>query len=304
MDIHEIETFLTIVNTKNISKTAELLYLSQPTISHRLKMLESELNVKLIERDKGYKGISLTSKGEEFVPLAQRWLSLWKETQALQNKENHWFLSIGSTDSLMISLLLPLCKKVLLEDPLFDLRLRTHQSFEIYDLLSNYKIDIGFVYHHLAYKNIISEELYREKMYLVQPISTPLKKRAIHTDELNPEQELFFSWEDNYQVWHDHWIGSTIRPHIQIDTLALLNGIWNSSFMWMIAPYTIVKNLKQVYPVYVSEIINTPPDRIAYKVTNKDIKRNVISSIGRFEEMLWAFIIKNHLGLEESSNIL
>ena len=43
MDLSEIETFLTIVNTKSITKTADILFLSQPTVSHRLKSLEKGL---------------------------------------------------------------------------------------------------------------------------------------------------------------------------------------------------------------------------------------------------------------------
>ena len=54
MNQAEIETFLMIVKTKNITKTAENLFLSQPTVSHRLKLLEDELNVKLLNRKKGF----------------------------------------------------------------------------------------------------------------------------------------------------------------------------------------------------------------------------------------------------------
>ena len=50
MNLSEIETFLTIVNTKSITKTAELLFLSQPTVSHRLRSLEEELGFSLIIR--------------------------------------------------------------------------------------------------------------------------------------------------------------------------------------------------------------------------------------------------------------
>ena len=64
MNISEIETFLMIVKTKNITKTAENLFLSQPTVSHRLKSLEEELGVKLIARKKGHKQIELTSQGD------------------------------------------------------------------------------------------------------------------------------------------------------------------------------------------------------------------------------------------------
>ena len=43
MNLAEIETFLTIVNTRSITRTADLLFLSQPTVSHRLTSLENEL---------------------------------------------------------------------------------------------------------------------------------------------------------------------------------------------------------------------------------------------------------------------
>ena len=39
MNQADIETFLMLVKTRNITKTAESLYVSQPTVSHRLKLL-------------------------------------------------------------------------------------------------------------------------------------------------------------------------------------------------------------------------------------------------------------------------
>ena len=75
MDLSEIETFLTIVNTKSITKTADILFLSQPTVSHRLKSLEKELGFPLIVRKKGFKNVELTSKGSEFVSIAERYIS-------------------------------------------------------------------------------------------------------------------------------------------------------------------------------------------------------------------------------------
>lgn len=293
MDISEIETFLMIVNTKSISKTAELLFLTQPTVSHRLKILESELNVKLIMREKGHKGITLTNKGEEFIPIAQRWLSLWKETQALQDQKEKQFLTIGSTDSLNGSLLSPFYRSILMEEPCFDLRIRTHQSDEIYDLLSAYKIDIGFVYHHLSYKNVVAQELFSEKMYLVQSPDTAIQKKEIHTDELDPEKELFFSWETNYQIWHDQWIGNTVRPHIQIDSITLLNELWQEGQMWMIAPYSIIQMLQQKSPVFISELYNQPPNRIAYKLTNKSPKKNTKNAVMYLEQKLETYLAEH-----------
>ena len=55
MNYQDAEIFLTIVSTKSITKAAEQLFLSQPTISHRLNLLERELGVALIVRQKGHK---------------------------------------------------------------------------------------------------------------------------------------------------------------------------------------------------------------------------------------------------------
>ena len=96
MNLSEIETFLMIVETKSITKTGEQLFLSQPTVSHRLKMLEEELNMQLVTRKKGHKFIELTAKGEEFIPIAEKWISLWKETQMLYGKGENVFNNRGN----------------------------------------------------------------------------------------------------------------------------------------------------------------------------------------------------------------
>lgn len=64
-----IEAFLAIVQTGSISKAAELLHLSQATVSYRLKTLEKEMGGLLVERRKGAPKISLTPKGEDFLVL-------------------------------------------------------------------------------------------------------------------------------------------------------------------------------------------------------------------------------------------
>ena len=84
MDLTDVEMFLTIVHTKSISKTADALFLSQPTISHRLKALEKELNFPLIVRSKGFKQIELTPEGtdpveERALGAACTWRLYWWE---------------------------------------------------------------------------------------------------------------------------------------------------------------------------------------------------------------------------------
>ena len=93
-------------------------------------------------------------------------------------------------------------------------------------MLSEHNIDIGFVYHQLHYKNIISEKLFEEKLYLLQSEHPVVEKPIVHTDELDSTKELFLSWDDNFQIWHDRWLSSVSRPHISADTITLLDRLW------------------------------------------------------------------------------
>lgn len=286
MNLSEIETFLTIVNTKSITKTADMLFLSQPTVSHRLSSLENELGFPLIIRKKGHKQVDLTPKGIDFIPIAERWISLWKETQALQHNQDRILLNIGSTDSLSTALLAPLYQQILNSDQRMDLRIRTHQSSEIYGLLDNHDIDIGFVYHHLHYKNIITEKFFQEKLYLVQSDQPVISRPLVHTDELDTSMELLLYWDDNYQIWHDRWLAASSRPHIAADTITLLNRLWQDSRNWMIAPESVIMELSKHRSLYVSELMNVPPHRICYKVKHKFPKMTTEHAVLYFEREL------------------
>lgn len=288
MNLAEIETFLMIVKTKNITKTSENLFLSQPTVSHRLKALENELDMQLITRKKGYKMIELTVKGEEFVPIAERWMALWKEMQMLQNGEEKMYLCVGSTDTLSTTILAPFYNKILMEVPNMDLRLRTHQSYEIYGLLEKHEIDIGFVYHHLHFKNIVSEPLLEEELYLMRSENAVSDLKDIPLQELDPSKEIFFSWETNYQIWHDQWIESTNRPRIQIDSFGMILNLLENEDMWMIAPASVIRILAKYRNIQVSRVNNEvqPPKRVTYEVRHKNPNKATLKAVKKFDELL------------------
>lgn len=299
MNLSEIETFLMIVKTKNITKTAENLFLSQPTVSHRLKALEDELQIKLLTRKKGYKQVELTTQGDEFIPIAERWVSVWQEMQLLKHSKQKLYLTVGCTDTLNSAILFDLYQDILNEKEQFmNLRIKTHYSYEVYGLLENHDIDLGFVYHHLHFKNIIAEPVLREKMYIIQAQSAENKKPVIHTDELNPEWEIFLSWEANYQIWHDQWVGKGERPRVQVDTFELLLHLLADERMWVIAPISVAERLQSLRDVHVSEIGNTiqPPQRVTYKIKHKYPKEATLKAVHIFEEKLKAYLSKKDWG--------
>lgn len=311
MNFAEVETFLMIVQTKSITKTAENLFLSQPTVSHRLKMLETELNMQLVVRKKGFKSIELTSRGEEFIPIADRWISLWKETEMLQHGMEHLYLTIGCIDTLNSTLLADFYSQMCNAELPIHLKIRTHQSYEIYELLEKHEVDVGFVFHNLHFKNIVSEPLLEEELYIVQPQNTTLRKQRIHTDELDPRKELFFNWDTNYQIWHDQWISKLYRPIIQVDTFQLIRHFLESGNLWMIAPASIIRELEKTNHYYISEIANSPrpPKRVTYQIRHHIPHTSANKAIDIFDRSLTKYLEQTSWGsldlkFDESDKII
>ncbi len=69
MTLKQLEMFVSLVETKSFSKTAEAIFVSQPSVSVALSSLEKEFSVKLIDR--GTRDIAPTPAGAEFYRYAR-----------------------------------------------------------------------------------------------------------------------------------------------------------------------------------------------------------------------------------------
>src|SRR3979411_103456 len=72
-----MQGFLEVARRGNVSRAAEAIYVSQPTLTARLHALESELGEKLFVRTR--QGMRLTDAGRAFLPYAARATQAVKE---------------------------------------------------------------------------------------------------------------------------------------------------------------------------------------------------------------------------------
>lgn len=79
MDVKRLKYFLEITKTLNITKAAENLHMSQPPLTHQLKLLEDELGSKLFERTT--RKLIITEAGEKLKRRAHQILELVETTE-------------------------------------------------------------------------------------------------------------------------------------------------------------------------------------------------------------------------------
>ena len=146
MELRLLKYFLAVAREENITKAAEFLHISQPSLSVQLKELENEVGKKLIIR--GKRKISLTEDGVLLRKRAEEILSLVEKTE--RELSNDFYdingdVAIGSGETEVISILLNMVSQLKEEYPNIHYHLFSGDAEAIMEKLDNGLLDFGIL---------------------------------------------------------------------------------------------------------------------------------------------------------------
>lgn len=289
MNLDNIQTFLDVVEAGSISNASKRLFLSQSSVSTRLKNLEESIGFKLIERDKGFKTIELTPQGEEFIRIAKQFNILKDEIKTLKNESPFRDLKIASVDAVNNFTFVPLYKKFMKENPDIKLHIKTHHSDEIHNLVATGEADIGLVYSEIKYPDVISSPIFRELNYLICNKESPYYD-GISPSELNLSSEVYLNWSQDFYHWHYHFFGENSNKLLTVNTGSLLSHYMDTPGNWAIAPMSVIKSFKENLDIVHYNLNPSPPPRFCYLLVNSKISNNKKNLIERFKTEMFRFI--------------
>ena len=267
MNYELIRNFVTVANTLNITRSAEILFVSQSTVSHRLQLLEAALGHDLIERGRGKRLASLTDQGKAFLPIAEKWLSLWQETEMFRAEAPLQLLRVGCVSSLATCLLSDFTVAFSASHPNIRLSLHVLSSDEIYQQMNRNLLDIGIVLSHLPHQSLRAHTLLSEKMYCVCSCSDQPADSVMDLSKLDPTKEIFLNWGVEFALWHDYRFPDGAKPRLSVNEIGLIANALQKYDAWSIVPETVAdlffeKGICQKY-----RIKNAPPNRMSYVLT-------------------------------------
>ena len=238
----EIECFLAICEHKTISRAAESLYITQPSLSSRLKTLERELGGELFMRKKGCRDITLTPAGKEFYKLALQYNELWSQMQSVfKTAPNR--LRISSLNSLDTFLLPQVYDNFLLQNPDIELEIQSMDlSAARHSILSGCT-DLAFTTGNIHDKSLKQSAILREPMVIVCNKKLPLNS-PVNPQDLLAHQELFVDWSSDFTDWHNKILGDS-HPRLTVSIMSHIKMFLESKFCWATVPVSVATGLEK-----------------------------------------------------------
>ncbi|HIU75914.1 MAG TPA: LysR family transcriptional regulator [Candidatus Pelethocola excrementipullorum] len=148
MDLKRIKYFTEVARLKSFSKAAKVLYVSQTAVSQQIAVLEKEVGVELLIRDK--KKVQLTSAGNVFLLEANRLIRQY-ENAVIKAKEAAYgldgMIKIGFFSMFDRDVIAPALADFHLKYPKVKLNIVQCSYKDMRSNLLNGTIDIGFSFH-------------------------------------------------------------------------------------------------------------------------------------------------------------
>lgn len=175
MNFNKLDAFILVVEKRSFSEAAQALKSSQPAISLKIKSLEEEVGMELLDRSMTIlqptpAGMSVYKAAKD---ITQRWKILKDELSSYDGTLTGT-LTLGASTIPGTYLLPKRIKKLRELHPNVDIKIEIGDSKEILEKLLNQQIDAGIVGLHKENSRIQYRQFASDSLVLIAPFGHPL----------------------------------------------------------------------------------------------------------------------------------
>ncbi|MFD0710342.1 LysR substrate-binding domain-containing protein [Paenibacillus sp. GCM10027626] len=210
MIVETLRVYVAVVEQSNFSRAAELLNLSQPSVSQHIRNLENEFGVKLMHRSPHH--VKTTEAGNILYTRAKHILSTYeaaKEEINLLRDEVSGSLKIGASFTIGEYILPHLLAEFVLQYPHVDIQAKIANTDEISQGVRSNTLDIGLVEGNVESSEILETPPFMEdEMVLVSPPNHPLAlHKIVEAAALQDQIWVFREPGSGTRAFSDQFIG-------------------------------------------------------------------------------------------------
>lgn len=224
MELRTLQYFLAVVREENISRAADALHVTQPTLSRQMAQLEEELGTLLFVRGKHLMltdaGVMLRHRAEEVTSLMDK-----IEQEFEEHSEVSGVISIGSGGLKALQMLTPIMRSFREKYPKVQFQLYTNSAEHVKERLEQGLLDFGLLLEPVditkfEYIRMVEKEKWGVLLRADHPLAQKTRVTKddllglplITTDRLSLQKEI------------ESWLGGTLE---RLDIFATYNIITN-----------------------------------------------------------------------------
>jgi DNA-binding transcriptional LysR family regulator len=262
----EINTFLAVVRSGSLLQAAEIVCTTQSTVSYRIQSLERRIGHPLLLRSRGTRGVSLTTEGERFLDIAERWNMLEIEAEQLKaSYERH--LAIGAVDAVAIHVLPPFLTALSERQPPIRLHLESSRYFQLFNRVVSGHLDVAFTLTSADHVDLTSTAIRDYPMVIAYAGAKRLDEQVDLTD-LDPSREIYLPWSSTFDLWRSR--RGLARITTTVDKAHMLAPILRNG-AWAIVASFLAPSLREHTGCTIHRIAIDPPAPLTlYKIARKD----------------------------------
>jgi DNA-binding transcriptional LysR family regulator len=266
-DLANLEVFAAVGSQRSFSRAAERLNLPKSSVSRKIKELENELGVRLINRDSRHfeltdQGAALLESGEEVLKRAEQAFDNVRSAHQSQRG----LISISTTADLAQQFLAPAIAAFRRENP--EVRFHLDLSPQVLDLVSA-RIDLAIRVGPLKDSSLVVRKLCdRQLGFFASPAYLKHERKPEKTGDLAHHTLIATSRVCVDSVW--------LQPSIQVNNMGLIRefvlrglgvGLLDAAMIGSEHRKVFIPVLPRInaprVPIYVLFAHNKPPRRVS-----------------------------------------
>ena len=244
MRIEQLEAFVEVARLGSVTRAADALYATQPTLTARLKGLEQELDAQLFVRSQ--RGMRLSDAGRAFLPYAERTLdsvSSGRRLLAELARGEAGQLALGAAPAVSTYVLPRILTRFRRTHPKVSLAVRTGHSEEVLELVLREQVQIGLG-RALRHPQLEAIPLYDDELVLVvDPKHAFAEEQEIGPDELVEVQLILFDRTSSYRRMTSEFfegVGAVPRGVMELDNIDAAKKMVEQGLGIALLPHTAV----------------------------------------------------------------
>lgn len=240
---------------KNISKAAERLYISQPTLTYRLQQIEKEYDIKLLYR--GRRGVEFTEQGELLVKYAKDMLKQQQEMEELlwnSGNEVRGTLRLSVSRTFAFYRLPQILKAFNEQFPKVEFHVNTGVNIDVVQSIYKQDAHIAVVRGNHSWPS--------KQITITEENITVLSSQEINLTDLPSMRRISYKTDPTLEMVVDNWwkenfttppISSMNVDNVEMAKRMVLNGLG-----YCIAPSIVLEKNDKLHKIFLSDTLGSP----------------------------------------------